>query len=78
MRNFVVRLYDYNDNLVDVPAGTLIAWKHALRLEAKGLRNSRGSVTKKVRATLSAPKSYSRADLIAYLEAVLDDVHGQL
>ncbi len=73
-----VNMWDFNDKLVAVPMFQLLQFKHALRLESKGLKHSRGSVTAHVRRLLSAPKSYPRAALLGHITRTINDVNKQL
>ena len=79
MQNFTVQMNDYNDNPVVVPMLSLIQWKSAIQLEDKGMKHSSGrSIAAHVRCVLSIPQNVERNDIVAYLKAVIDDVHTQL
>ncbi len=73
-----VQISNWNNELVEVPLFQLIQWKHAISLEMKGLRHSRGSVAAHVRKILSAPRSFKKEDLHSFLTEVIDDVNMQL
>lgn len=73
-----VAIYDYNETAVELPLFQLLQWKHALALECKGLKFSRGSVTAHVRRFLSAPRTVTRDMLRAYLSDCVDDIDRQL
>ena len=73
-----VQIYDFKDELVELPVFQLLQWKHAIGLEMKGLKNSRGSVTAHVRRKLSAPKNYPRKEIHKHLSDSLDDINKQL
>lgn len=73
-----VNVNDWNDNYVEIPLPTLIAWKGALRLEAVGMRHSRGSVATIVRKKLSAPSTVSTAYLARYIRDVVAATLAQL
>ena len=73
-----IRVHTWDGSTVTIPLFRLIQWKHALTLEAAGMRHSQGDVTALLRRTLNTPTRYPRADLIAYLAATLDDVHDQM
>ena len=76
MINRTVQIYDYNDNLIEVNLFQLLQWKHALRLEERGMRFSRGSVTAHVRKVLSAPRSYKglAQHIAASLESIMEEL----
>lgn len=78
MNNLDVQIYDYKGELVTVPRFQLLQWKHAIGLEMKGLKMSRGSVTAHVRKRLSAPRSYTRADLHKHISDSLDSIEKQI
>ncbi len=73
-----VGIYDFKDEVIQVPLFQLLQWKHAINLERKGLKNSRGSVTAHVRRKLSAPKGYPRDKIYAHLCDSLDSINEQL
>lgn len=73
-----VRIYDFKNELVTVPLFQLLQWKHAIGLEMKGLKMSRGSVTAHVRKRLSAPRSYKREDIHKHLVDSLDSIQKQM
>ena len=78
MINMNCRIYDHQGELITVPVFQLLQWKHAIGLEMKGLKMSRGSVTAHVRKRLSAPRSYKRADLHKHLCDSLDSINEQI
>lgn len=78
MNNMNVRIYNHQGELITVPFFQLLQWKHAIGLEMKGLKMSRGSVTAHVRKRLSAPRSYKRADLHKHICDSLDSIQAQL
>jgi len=76
-----VNVWDYNENLIQVPMFKLLQWRGALKLEAKGMKHSKGSVTKEVRKKLSVPdsdKSWDSESLAGYIGQTIDDVNEQL
>ena len=77
-----VRIHAYDDSLVTVPLFQLLQWRSALKLEAGGMRHSRGSVAAHVRRFLKVPKSQARAwnarALSIYLQECIDDIDEQL
>jgi hypothetical protein len=77
-----VRIHAYDDSLVTVPLFQLLQWRSALKLEAGGMRHSRGSVAAHVRRFLKVPKSQARAwnarALSTYLQECIDDIDEQL
>lgn len=73
----IVHVSDWNDELVPVSLLQLLQWKNALKLEHAGMTHSKSSVTAHVRKVLSAPKSYSRAELIQYLQSICEDAVEQ-
>ena len=74
----IVQIHDWNDELVQVRLFQLIQWKHAMALEEKGMPVARRSVTAHVRKALSAPRSFTRAQLINYITESIDDINQQL
>jgi len=79
MENFMVGIHDWNDQVVEVPMGTLIAWKGALKLEAAGMKHSRGSVATHVRTVLSVPDgNMSVSELADYISRTVADINNQL
>ena len=78
MINMNCQIHDHQGELITVPLFQLLQWKHAIGLEMKGLKMSRGSVTAHVRKRLSAPRSYKRADLHKHLCDSLDSINEQL
>ena len=57
----------------------LLQWKHALRLEAKGITMSRGQkVSTYLRKLMGLKRNYPIAELSAWVEATLDNVNEQL
>ncbi len=76
-----VNVWDYNENLIEVPMFKLLQWRAALKLEAHGLKHSRRNVTAHVRTKLSVPdsdKSWDAAALAKYIGDTIDDVKTQL
>ncbi len=73
-----VGIYDFNDEVIEVPLFQLLQWKHAINLERKGMKYSRGSVTAHVRRKLSAPKGLSRDVIYKHLSDSLDSINEQL
>ena len=78
MNNMNCRIHDFNGELVTVPRFQLLQWKHAIGLDMKGLKMSRGSVTAHVRKILSAPRSYKRADLHKHISDSIDSINKQM
>ena len=72
-----IQLYDWNDEPVRVTAWQLLQWKHAVSLERKGIKHSRGSVAAHVRKILNAPKRYPIKELEKYLADTWDDIKAQ-
>ena len=53
----------------------LLQWKHALRLEAKGITMSRGQkVSTHLRKRLGQKRNFPIADLSAWVESTLEDL----
>jgi len=77
-----VGIHAYDNSIVEVPMFTLLQWRSALKLEAVGLRHSRGSVATHVRRFLKVPKSQARTwnaqALCTYLQRCIDDIDEQL
>ena len=73
-----VRIEDYNEELVEVPLFQLLQWKHALRLEQKGLTHSQGSVYSMLRKKLSAPKTFTLDMMEHYISGCVDSINEQL
>jgi hypothetical protein len=77
-----VRIHAYDDTVVEVPLFQLLQWRSALKLEAGGMRHSRGSVAAHVRKFLKVPKSQARTwnaqALSTYLQECIDDIDEQL
>lgn len=73
-----VQIYDYQGELITVPRFQLLQWKHAISLEMKGLKMSRGSVTAHVRKRLSAPRSYKREEIHKHITDSLDSIEKQI
>jgi hypothetical protein len=77
-----VGIHAYDDTVVEVPLFTLLQWRSTLKLEAQGMRHSRGSVAAHVRRFLKVPKSQARAwnarALSTYLQQCIDDIDEQL
>lgn len=77
-----VGLHAYDDTIVEVPLFTLLQWRSALKLEAQGMKHSRGSVASHVRKVLKVPKEQTRSwnakALAAYLQDCIDDINSQL
>jgi len=73
-----VRIYNFQDEFITVPYFQLLQWKHAIGLEMKGLKFSRGSVTAHVRRKLSAPKGYKREWIFEHLKECCKDIKRQL
>lgn len=78
MRNFKVQIHDWNEDLVEVYMFTLLQWKHALKLEMKGLTHSQGSVYKHLLEVLSAPDTYSIEQMSEYIDGAVDSIEQQL
>jgi hypothetical protein len=76
--NIKVGIYDWNEDVVEVPYFQLLQWKHAIHLEMLGLKYSRGSVTAHVRKKLSAPRSCKRATIYAHLCDSINSVQAQM
>lgn len=56
----------------------LIQWKHAIKLEAKGLKHSSGhSIRKHACTVLGLPLRTPAAKVVEVLEAVLAEVQGK-
>jgi len=73
-----VGIYNFNEEIIEVPYFQLLQWKHAIHLEMQGLKHSRGSVTAHVRRKLSAPKNYPRADLYQHINDSVESIKEQL
>ena len=56
----------------------LLQWKHAIGLEMKGMKMSRGSVTAHVRKLLKLPRSAKRELIHQYICECLDDIKEQM
>lgn len=74
----MVGIYDFNEQVVEVPYFQLLQWKHSIHLEMQGEKHSRGSVTAHVRKKLSAPRNYPRADLYQHLTDSIDSIKSQM
>lgn len=77
MLNAIVEFEDFNGALIKVPIFQLLQWKHAVGLEDKGLKFSRGSVTAHVRRIMSIPRKIKREAIVEYLSAILAEVDAQ-
>lgn len=73
-----VKIFDFNNELIEVPYFQLLQWRGAISLESKGLKHSRGSVTAYVRRKLSAPRNFPRKDLLQYLSASIESIKDQM
>jgi hypothetical protein len=76
-----VNVWDYNENLIEVPMFRLLQWRAALKLEAQGMKHSRRSVTAQVRTKLSVPdsdKTWDAAALAKYIGDTINNVKAQL
>lgn len=55
----------------------LLQWKHALRLEAKGMTMSGGrKVSTHLRKLLGLPRTYPASNLAVWVERVLEEIGG--
>ena len=76
-----VNVWDYNEQLVEIPMFQLLQWRGALKLEARGMKHSKGNVTKLVREKLSIPESdqqWTAETLAEYIGQTIDDIKQQL
>lgn len=73
-----VQIEDYNEQPVVTTLFQLLQWKHALALEMKGMKMSRGSVYSHLRQKLSAPKSFTIEMMHNYISTCLDDINEQI
>jgi hypothetical protein len=73
-----VAIHDFNGATVQLPLFQLLQFKHALLLEAKGLKHSRGSVATHVRKLLGCPARYPLTELVAHIAGSLADINTQL
>lgn len=73
-----VGIYNFKDEVIEVPWFQLLQWKYAIHLEMQGLRHSRGSVTAHVRRKLSAPNNYQREQIYNHLSDSIDSIKEQL
>lgn len=73
-----VNVHDFNDKLVPIPMFQLLQFKHAMELEAKGVKIAHKSVTAHVRKLLSTPKGYSRDWLIQHITESIEEVNERL
>lgn len=62
------------DGTATVPLATLVAWKHAIRLESLGMTRSGPSATSLARKALGFPRGYPRENVVAFLAAVVEEV----
>lgn len=54
-------------------------WKHALRLELKGMKLSGGKqVSTHLRQVLKVPRNYPKEHLLSHIEGSIDSIHEQL
>jgi hypothetical protein len=78
----LIGIHAYDNSIVDVPLFTLLQWRSALKLEARGMKHSRGSVAAHVRKFLKVPKKRYRdwgaQALCNYLQRCIDDIDEQL
>ena len=76
-----ISMFDYNENMIEVPMFKLLQWRGALMLESQGMVHSKRSVTNEVRKKLSVPdsdKSWDSESLAGYIGETIDDVKKQL
>lgn len=73
-----VQIEDYNELPVVTTPFQLLQWKHALALEMKGMKMSKGSVYSHLRSKLSAPKSFTIEQMHHYISTCLEDINEQL
>lgn len=73
-----VQIYNANEELVTVPWFQLLQWKHAIALELKGLKYSRGSVCAHVKRKLGYPPHTKRQVIYDMLVFYVDDLKKQM
>jgi hypothetical protein len=64
------------DLIRGVPIFQLLQWKYAIKLESKGLKHSRGSVTAHAKRVLGI--SGKREKVLAYIETLIADYNDTL
>lgn len=65
--------YD-GDGTATVPLATLVAWKHAIKLEAAGMTRSGTAATSLARKALGFPRGYPREHVVKFLTEVVEEV----
>ena len=86
MQNFTAQIWDWNDELVQVPMFQLLQWKHALKLEittqeklGEPMRFKGGKlVSTHVRKVLGAPRNLSKQAMFQHLADSIDSINDQL
>ena len=68
-------VFNEDGDTLTTTAFQLLQWKHALRLEAKGITMSRGrKVSTHLRKLLGQKRNFPIADLLAWVESTLEDL----
>jgi len=78
MQNPLIRVCINDRPPVSVPLFTLISWKGALRLEAAGMKHSKGSASAAVRKAFNLPQYVKTPQLRAIVVQVLDNHRASL
>lgn len=78
MQNFNVELSGYNGQPVVFNMFNLLQLKHALALEMKGLKLSRGKASTHLKKLLGCPRNYPVADLHQFICESIDNINEQL
>jgi hypothetical protein len=76
--DYKVAIWNFNNETVPVKLLTLIAWKHAMKVELAGFSRSGRSVFAIAKEFLSAPNSYANADMYAHIKGSIDSINEQL
>lgn len=76
--NFPVNIWNYNDELYNTDMFRLIQWKHALKLEIKGVKVARKSVYRNICDQLEAPYSFGKENMLNHIETSIKNINEQL
>jgi hypothetical protein len=74
-----VQIYGFRDQLIVTTIFQLLQWKHALKLEIETGMTMKGDrkVSTFLRGKLDTPRAYPAKNILAHIEASLDDITGQ-